>query len=121
MPLRPQHFLGDSSGGLTPQGNPLPLDVHLMIEQPELYSEDFHTPGRQPILCTRNHSSFGPALAMIRELGAEAGRPQSIRRRRWMLSEVLDKSGYGIGDEPSTRDLGVRNSSPILRENPPAE
>src|ERR1700735_3465870 len=64
----------------------LPLDVHLMIEQPELYIEDFIRAGGSRILVHQDG-----ALAMIRELGAEAGAAINPATPVSMLSEVLDK------------------------------
>src|SRR5271169_4979767 len=52
----------------------LPLDVHLMIQQPELYIEDFIRAGGSRILVHLEATvHLDRALAMIRELGAEAG------------------------------------------------
>src|ERR1700752_4453373 len=52
----------------------LPLDVHLMIERPEEYIDDFVRAGANRVLV---HQEATPhldrALTMIRELGAEAG------------------------------------------------
>src|SRR5271169_4668164 len=50
----------------------LPLDVHLMIQQPELYIEDFIRAGGSRILVHQEATvHLDRALAMIRELGAE--------------------------------------------------
>jgi ribulose-phosphate 3-epimerase len=70
----------------------LPLDVHLMIEQPELYIEDFIRAGGSRILVHQEATvHLDRALAMIRELGAEAGAAINPATPVTMLSEVLDK------------------------------
>ncbi len=70
----------------------LPLDVHLMIEQPEEYIEEFVRAGADRVLV---HQEATPhldrALAMIRELGAQAGAVINPSTPVAMLSEVLDK------------------------------
>ncbi len=70
----------------------LTLDVHLMIEQPELYIEDFIRAGGNRILVHQEATvHLDRALAMIRELGAEAGAAINPATPVGMLSEVLDK------------------------------
>jgi len=70
----------------------LPLDVHLMIEQPELYIEDFIRAGGSRILVHQEATvHLDRALALIRELGAEAGAAINPATPVGMLSEVLDK------------------------------
>ena len=70
----------------------LPLDVHLMIEKPELYIEDFIRAGGSRILVHQEATAhLDRALAMIRELGAEAGAAINPATPVSMLSEVLDK------------------------------
>jgi ribulose-phosphate 3-epimerase len=70
----------------------LPLDVHLMIEQPELYIEDFVRAGGNRILVHQEATvHLDRALAMIRELGAQAGAAINPATPVGMLSEVLDK------------------------------
>jgi ribulose-phosphate 3-epimerase len=70
----------------------LPLDVHLMIEQPELYIEDFIRAGGSRILVHQEATvHLDRVLAMIRELGAEAGAAINPATPVGMLSEVLDK------------------------------
>jgi ribulose-phosphate 3-epimerase len=70
----------------------LPLDVHLMIEQPELYIADFIRAGGNRILVHQEATvHLDRALAMIRELGAEAGAAINPATPVGMLSEVLDK------------------------------
>jgi len=70
----------------------LPLDVHLMIAQPEEYIEEFVRAGADRVLV---HQEATPhldrALAMIRELGAQAGAVINPSTPVAMLSEVLDK------------------------------
>jgi ribulose-phosphate 3-epimerase len=70
----------------------LPLDVHLMIEQPELYIEEFIRAGASRVLVHQEATAhLDRALAMIRELGAEAGAVINPATPVAMLSEVLDK------------------------------
>jgi ribulose-phosphate 3-epimerase len=70
----------------------LPLDVHLMIERPELYIEDFIRAGASRVLVHQEATAhLDRALAMIRELGAEAGAAINPATPVGMLSEVLDK------------------------------
>src|SRR6202047_4934799 len=69
----------------------LPLDVHLMIEQPELYIEDFIRAGGNRILVHQEATvHLDRAPAMIRELGAEAGAAINPATPVGMLSEVLE-------------------------------
>ncbi len=52
----------------------LPLDVHLMIIQPERYIEDFVRAGANRVLVHQEATAhLDRAVSMIRELGAEAG------------------------------------------------
>src|ERR1700675_2243700 len=70
----------------------LPLDVHLMIEQPELYIEDFIRAGGNRILVHQEATvHLDRALAMIREHGAEAGAVINPATPVAMLSEVMSK------------------------------
>jgi ribulose-phosphate 3-epimerase len=70
----------------------LPLDVHLMIEQPEEYIEDFVRAGASRVLIHEESTvHLDRALAMIREHGAEAGAAINPATPVMMLSEVLDK------------------------------
>jgi ribulose-phosphate 3-epimerase len=70
----------------------LPLDVHLMIEQPEAYIEDFIRAGGSRILVHQEATvHLDRALAMIREHGAEAGVAINPATPVTMLSEVLHK------------------------------
>jgi ribulose-phosphate 3-epimerase len=70
----------------------LPLDVHLMIEQPEEYIEDFVRAGADRVLV---HQEATPhldrALEMIRENGGQAGAVLNPSTPVAMLSDVLDK------------------------------
>jgi ribulose-phosphate 3-epimerase len=70
----------------------LPLDVHLMIEQPEDYVEEFVRAGADRVLV---HQEATPhldrALEMIREHGAQAGAAINPSTPVVMLSDVLDR------------------------------
>ena len=70
----------------------LPLDVHLMIEHPEEYIEEFVRAGAGRVLV---HQEATPhldrALGMIRELGAQAGAVINPATPVVMLTDVLDK------------------------------
>lgn len=70
----------------------LPLDVHLMIERPEQYIEDFVRAGATRVLVHQEATvHLDRALAMIREHGAEAGAAINPATPVLMLSDVLDK------------------------------
>jgi ribulose-phosphate 3-epimerase len=70
----------------------LPLDVHLMIEQPELYIADFVRAGADRVLIHQEATvHLDRALAMIREHGAQAGTAINPATPVAMLTEVLDK------------------------------
>jgi len=70
----------------------LPLDVHLMIENPEQYIEEFVRAGANRVLVHQEATvHLDRALAMIREHGAEAGAVINPATPVPMLSEVLDK------------------------------
>ncbi len=70
----------------------LPLDVHLMIERPEKYIDDFVKAGANRVLVHEEATvHLDRALAMIRELGAEAGAAINPATPIAMLAEVLDK------------------------------
>src|ERR1700690_1946089 len=68
----------------------LPLDVHLMIDRPEEYIEEFVRAGANRVLV---HQEATPhldrALTMIRELGAEAGAAINPATPVAMLEDVL--------------------------------
>jgi ribulose-phosphate 3-epimerase len=70
----------------------LPLDVHLMIEQPEEYIEDFIRAGADRVLVHQEATAhLDRALEMIREHGAQAGAVLNPATPSVMLSDVLDK------------------------------
>jgi ribulose-phosphate 3-epimerase len=70
----------------------LPLDVHLMIENPEQYIGEFVRAGGNRILVHQEATvHLDRALAMIREHGAEAGAVINPATPVVMLAEVLDK------------------------------
>jgi ribulose-phosphate 3-epimerase len=70
----------------------LPLDVHLMIEQPELYIADFVRAGADRVLIHQEATvHLDRALAMIREHGVQAGAAINPATPVAMLTEVLDK------------------------------
>ena len=70
----------------------LPLDVHLMIERPEEYIEDFVRAGATRVLVHQEATvHLDRALSMIREHGAEAGAAINPATPVLMLSDVLDK------------------------------
>jgi ribulose-phosphate 3-epimerase len=70
----------------------LPLDVHLMIEQPEKYIEEFVRAGADRVLIHQEATvHLDRALAMIREHGAQAGAAINPATPVAMLTEILDK------------------------------
>jgi ribulose-phosphate 3-epimerase len=70
----------------------LPLDVHLMIERPEEYIEEFVKAGANRVLVHQEATvHLDRALAMIRELGAEAGVVLNPATPVAMLADVLDR------------------------------
>jgi ribulose-phosphate 3-epimerase len=70
----------------------LPLDVHLMIEQPESFIPEFVQAGASRVLVHQEATAhLDRALSMIRELGAEAGVVINPATPVATLSEVLDK------------------------------
>jgi ribulose-phosphate 3-epimerase len=70
----------------------LPLDVHLMIEQPETYIAEFVRAGADRVLIHQEATvHLDRALAMIREHGAQAGAVINPATPVAMLTEVLDK------------------------------
>jgi ribulose-phosphate 3-epimerase len=71
----------------------LPLDVHLMIEQPEEYIEDFVRAGADRVLIHQEATvHLDRALAMIREAGAQAGVAINPATPVMMLTDVLHKA-----------------------------
>ncbi len=74
------------------KGTRLPLDVHLMIDRPERYIEDFVHAGADRVLVHQEATAhLDRALSMIRELGAQAGAAINPATPVAALSEVLDK------------------------------
>src|SRR5579863_6811536 len=70
----------------------LPLDVHLMIEQPEEYIPEFVQAGANRVLVHQEATvHLDRALTMIREHGAEAGVVINPATPVAMLADVLDK------------------------------
>lgn len=70
----------------------LPLDVHLMIEAPETYIDEFVRAGASRVLVHQEATAhLDRALAMIREAGAEAGAVINPATPVAMLMDVLDK------------------------------
>jgi ribulose-phosphate 3-epimerase len=70
----------------------LTLDVHLMIEQPEKYIEEFVRAGADRVLIHQEATvHLDRALAMVRECGAQAGAAINPATPVAMLTEVLDK------------------------------
>src|SRR5208283_4558717 len=67
----------------------LPLDVHLMIERPEQFIEEFVRAGANRVLVHQEATvHLDRALAMIRESGAEAGAVINPATPVAMLGEV---------------------------------
>jgi ribulose-phosphate 3-epimerase len=70
----------------------LPLDVHLMIDQPEQYIPEFVQAGANRVLVHQEATvHLDRALTMIREHGAEAGAAINPATPVAMLADVLDK------------------------------
>jgi ribulose-phosphate 3-epimerase len=70
----------------------LPLDVHLMIENPELFIEDFIKAGASRVLVHQEATvHLDRALAMIWDHGAEAGAAINPATPVAMLSDVMSK------------------------------
>jgi ribulose-phosphate 3-epimerase len=70
----------------------LPLDVHLMIENPEEYIEEFIRAGADRVLVHQEATAhLDRALTMIRELGAQAGAVINPATPVPMLADVLGK------------------------------
>src|SRR5580704_7490752 len=91
------HFVPNISIGIPVveslrQATRFPLDVHLMIEQPEEYIEEFVRAGASRVLVHEEATvHLDRALAMIREHGAEAGAAINPATPVVMLSEILGK------------------------------
>ncbi|HEY0701604.1 MAG TPA: ribulose-phosphate 3-epimerase [Candidatus Acidoferrales bacterium] len=70
----------------------LALDVHLMIENPELFIEDFIKAGANRVLVHQEATvHLDRVLAMIRDHGAEAGAAINPATPVAMLSDVMSK------------------------------
>jgi ribulose-phosphate 3-epimerase len=70
----------------------LPLDVHLMIENPESFIEDFIRAGASRVLVHQEATAhLDRALTMIREHGAEAGAVINPATPVGMLVDVMSK------------------------------
>jgi ribulose-phosphate 3-epimerase len=70
----------------------LPLDVHLMIERPEDYIEQFVRAGASRVLIHQEATvHLDRALSMIRELGAQAGAAINPATPVATLTDVFDK------------------------------
>lgn len=70
----------------------LPLDVHLMIEKPEQYIEEFVRAGADRVLVHQEATvHLDRVLAMIREFGAQAGAAINPATPIGTLTEVLDR------------------------------
>jgi ribulose-phosphate 3-epimerase len=91
------HFVPNISIGIPVVGSlrkatRLPLDVHLMIEHPEAYIEEFIRAGADRVLVHQEATvHLDRALAMIRERGAQAGAAINPATPVAMLADVLDK------------------------------
>lgn len=91
------HFVPNISIGIPvvkslSQATRLPLDVHLMIEQPEKYIGEFVRAGAARVLIHQEATvHLDRALSMIREFGAQAGAAINPATPVAMLSDVLDK------------------------------
>lgn len=70
----------------------LPLDVHLMIDQPEEYIEDFIRAGADRVIVHQEATvHLDRALEMIREHGAQAGAAINPATPVAMLADVLNR------------------------------
>jgi len=70
----------------------LPLDVHLMIDRPETYIEEFVRAGADRVLVHQEATAhLDRALSLIRELGVQAGAVINPATPVVMLTDVLDK------------------------------
>ena len=91
------HFVPNISIGIPVvkslrQATHLPLDVHLMIDQPEKYIADFIRAGASRVLIHQEATvHLDRALSMIRELGAQAGAAINPATPIVMLADILDK------------------------------
>ncbi len=91
------HFVSNISIGIPVvaslrKATRLPLDVHLMIERPEEYIEEFVQAGANRVIVHQEATvHLNRALAMIREFGAEAGAAINPGTPVASLSEILDR------------------------------
>jgi ribulose-phosphate 3-epimerase len=91
------HFVPNISIGIPVlaslrKATPLPLEVHLMIQQPEEYIQEFIQAGANRVIVHQEATvHLDRALAMIREYGAEAGVAINPATPVPMLAEVLDR------------------------------
>ena len=70
----------------------LPLDVHLMIENPEEFIEDFVKAGASRVLVHQESTvHLDRALSLVKEMGAEPGAVINPATPVAMLEDVLDK------------------------------
>lgn len=70
----------------------LPLDVHLMIEHPEEFIQDFIQAGANRVIVHQEATvHLDRALAMIREHGAQAGAAINPATPISMLEEILNR------------------------------
>jgi ribulose-phosphate 3-epimerase len=70
----------------------LPLDVHLMIEHPEEYIQEFIQAGANRVIVHQEATvHLDRALAMIREHGAQAGAAINPATPVSQLEEILDR------------------------------
>jgi ribulose-phosphate 3-epimerase len=70
----------------------LPIDVHLMIEHPEEYIQDFIQAGANRVIVHQEATvHLDRALAMIREHGAQAGAAINPATPVSMLDEILNR------------------------------
>ncbi|MGH9562142.1 MAG: ribulose-phosphate 3-epimerase, partial [Terracidiphilus sp.] len=70
----------------------LPLDVHLMIDRPERYIEEFVRAGADRVLVHQESTPhLDRALSMVRECGAQAGAVINPSTPVVLLSDVLGK------------------------------
>jgi len=73
----------------------LPLDVHLMIEQPDRYLKDFITAGADYVTVHYEASvHLHRTVQMIRELGVKAGVSLNPATSVWALEHILPDIDY---------------------------
>jgi hypothetical protein len=100
----------------------LPLDVHLMIENPELFIEEFIKAGASRILVHQEATvHLDRALAMIREHGAEAGAVINPATPVGDAQRSDVEGGYGAGDVGQSGFRRAEIYCQCLRKNPAIE